>query len=43
MILAKIKLPFKESEEYKVSDLLNLMEELERILDLFIENKEYKN
>ena len=43
MILAKIKLPFKESEEYKVSDLLKLMEELERILDLFIENKEYKN
>ena len=35
MILAKIKLPFKESEEYKVSDLLKLMEELERVLDLY--------
>ena len=43
MILAKVKLHFKKDEEYKVSDLLNLMEELERILDLFIENKEYKN
>ena len=32
-----------KDEEYKVSKLLNLMEELERVLDLFIENKEYKN
>ena len=43
MILAKVKLHFKKDEEYKVSDLLKLMEELERVLDLFIENKEYKN